>query len=45
MQRSLIKYLNKVINNEDSDLKLLIKELFGIDKLDGQIIIATHRCV
>ena len=42
MQRSLIKYLNKVINNEDSDLKLLIKELFGIDKLDGQIIIATH---
>lgn len=26
MQRSLIKYLNKVINNEDSDLKLLIKE-------------------
>ena len=23
-------------------LKLLIKELFGIDKLDGQIIIATH---
>lgn len=42
MQRSLIKYLNRVINNEDSDLKLLIKELFGIDKLDGQIIIATH---
>ena len=23
-------------------IKLLIKELFGIDKLDGQIIIATH---
>lgn len=42
MQRSLVKYLNRVINNEDSDLKVLIKELFGIDRLDGQIIIATH---
>lgn len=42
MQRSLVKYLNRVINNEDSDLRVLIKELFGIDRLDGQIIIATH---
>jgi len=42
MQRSLIKYLNKIIKNEDSDFHLLIKELFGIDKFIGQIIIATH---
>ncbi|MBS4765803.1 AAA family ATPase [Alistipes sp. kh20] len=42
MQRSLVKYLNRVINNEDSDLRILIKELFGIDRIDGQIIIATH---
>ena len=42
MQRSLVNYLNRVVNNEDSDLKLLIKELFKIDKLDGQIIIVTH---
>lgn len=42
MQRSLVKYLNRVINNEDSDLRGLIKELFGIDRIDGQIIIATH---
>ena len=42
MQRSLIKYLNKIIKNEDSEFHLLIKELFGIDKFIGQIIIATH---
>jgi len=42
MQHSLIKYLNKIIKNEDSDFHLLIKELFGIDKFIGQIIIATH---
>jgi len=42
MQRSLVKYLNRIINNESSDFQLLIKELFGIDKFFGQIIIATH---
>lgn len=42
MQRSLIRYLNAVINNENRDFKLLIKELFNIDYFVGQIIIATH---
>lgn len=42
MQRSLIKYLNKIINNDNPDFQSLIKELFGIDKFIGQIIIATH---
>lgn len=42
MQRSLIKYLNRVINNENSDFSLLIKELFDIDKFFGQLIIVTH---
>ena len=42
MQRSLIKYLNKIINNDNPDFKSLIKELFGIDKFIGQIIVATH---
>ena len=42
MQRSLIKYLNGVINNQDENFKNLIKELFNIDKLDGQIILVTH---
>ena len=42
MQRSLIKYLNKVISNKNEDFTKLIKELFNIDKFIGQIIIATH---
>lgn len=42
MQRTLIKYLNDVINNDNEDFKRLIKELFDIDKFIGQIIVATH---
>ena len=42
MQRSLIKYLNKIIANQNSDFQQLIKQLFDIDSFNGQIIIATH---
>jgi len=42
MQRSLIKYLKSVINNENEDFKQLIKDLFDIDKFMGQIIVVTH---
>ena len=42
MQRSLIKYLRDVINNENEDFKQLIKDLFDIDKFIGQIIVVTH---
>lgn len=42
MQRSLIKYLNSIISNNNEDFQNLIKELWGIDGFDGQIIIATH---
>lgn len=42
MQRSLIKYLKSIVNNNNQNFKELIKELFGIDKINGQIIIATH---
>ncbi|RWY52615.1 ATP-dependent nuclease [Mucilaginibacter gilvus] len=42
MQRSLIKYLNKIIANQNSDFQQLIKQLFDIDRFNGQIIIATH---
>lgn len=42
MQRSLIKYLKAVINNENEDFKQLIKDLFDIDKFVGQIIVVTH---
>lgn len=42
MQRSLIKYLDAIIKNQNSDFQGLVKELFDIDKLIGQLIIVTH---
>ena len=42
MQRSLIKYLNSVITNSNSEFKTLIKELFDIDEFIGQVIVVTH---
>lgn len=42
MQRNLIKYLLKVIKNNDDDFSTLIKELVDIDKVKGQLIIVTH---
>lgn len=42
MQRSLVKYLNSIINNENQDFRLLVKELFNIDRLMGQIIVVTQ---
>lgn len=42
MQRSMIKYLNKVILNQNNEFSTLLKELFGIDGLMGQIILVTH---
>lgn len=42
MQRSLLKYLNSIINNENQDFRLLVKELFDIDSFIGQIIVVTQ---
>ncbi len=42
MQRSLIKYLNKVISNQNSEFTTLLKDLFNIDGFIGQIILVTH---
>lgn len=42
MQRSLIKYLNGIVSNNNKDFMELIKEMFGIDKFIGQIIVVTH---
>lgn len=42
MQRSLIKYLNSVITNNNAEFKTLIKELFDIDEFIGQVIVVTH---
>ena len=41
-QRSLIKKLKAIMDNENQEFINLLKELFGIDGLIGQIFIATH---
>lgn len=41
-QRSLIKEINNIIQNKNEEFLGLLKELFEIDGLIGQIFIATH---
>ncbi len=41
-QWTLVKYYEKMLNNKDEDFLVLIKNLFGIDGLCGQLIIVTH---
>ena len=41
-QRSLIKEINNIIQNKNKEFLNLLKELFDIDGLIGQIFIATH---
>jgi putative ATP-dependent endonuclease of OLD family len=41
-QRSLIKYISSLLNNTDDDFSSLLKEIFGIDTIDGQAIIVSH---
>lgn len=42
LQRSLISYYKRILNNEDVEFTELLKQCFGIDGLDGQLIIVTH---
>ena len=41
-QRSLIKEINNIIQNKNKQFVSLLKELFEIDGIIGQIFIATH---
>lgn len=41
-QRALIKYILKLIRNKDEDFLGLIKDLFDIDGIYGQVIVSTH---
>ena len=41
-QRSLVKKIEALMNNENQSFLHLLKQLFGIDGLVGQIFIATH---
>ena len=42
LQRSLLGYYKRILNNKDEDFNTLIKEYFNIDGVLGQIIIVTH---
>ena len=42
LQRSLIGYYKKILRNKDSDFIDLLSACFGIDGIDGQLIIVTH---
>lgn len=42
LQRSLINYYKKILHNKETDFCELIKDCFGVDGIDGQLIIVTH---
>ncbi len=42
MQRSILRYYKQVLNNDDPQFCALLKDLFHIDGLRGQLFIVTH---
>lgn len=42
MQRSLIKYIARILSNKDNDFKDLISELLDLDEISGQAIVVSH---
>jgi putative ATP-dependent endonuclease of OLD family len=42
LQRSLIGYYKRILQNEDAEFAELLKLCFGIDGIDGQLIVVTH---
>jgi len=42
LQRSLVKYINKILTNQEEDFAELLQSIFGLNKVIGQSIIATH---
>lgn len=41
-QRNLIKYIGNLLDNNEEGFSSLIKEIFGIDEINGQSIVVTH---
>ncbi len=41
-QRSLIKYLGRVVNNDEIDFSSLLTDIFQINRLLGQILVVSH---
>lgn len=42
LQRALIGYYKRILRNEDSEFVELLNSCFGVDGIDGQLIIVTH---
>lgn len=42
MQRALLNYYKRILNNKDDDFLELLKFCFDIDGIDGQLLIVTH---
>lgn len=42
MQRTLTKYLNRMVSGADSDFNSLLKEYFDIDSINAQLLLVTH---
>ena len=42
LQRSLINYYKRILQNKDEKFAELLKDLFDIDGLSGQLIVVTH---
>lgn len=45
MQRSLVKYICGLLQNQEPDFLFLLKSFFDIDMLDGQVHIVSHSPV
>lgn len=42
LQRSLIGYYKRILHNNDTEFAELLKNCFGVDGIEGQLIIVTH---
>ena len=42
LQRTLIKYYKRILENKDADFLELLKTCFSIDGVSGQLLIVTH---
>lgn len=42
LQLKLMKYINNILSGKDKEFNNLLKELFEIDKIQGQLFVVTH---
>lgn len=42
MQRAVLAFLTRILNNEEPFFRALLSAVLGIDELDGQLFVVTH---